>query len=480
MFVRLAAIGHEPILLRTQYRCHPLLSKVPSELFYNGRLKDGVTEQQRPALVQGLPPLLFCDTGQLGREGHGGHRSIHNRYEAELTCRVLHLLLALGVSPHRIGVIALYRSQAALVEQLMQAAAPSPQKHEAAPQPSGDLESARDRGGLQVSTVDAFQGMEKDIIVLSCCRTEALGFVASPERLNVALTRARHHLIILGKASILHQNHLWGVLLERVRSTPGCYMSSTALVQLLRGAVGQQEASIIESDARVAGVGGSLLREDSAACSQKVGLPEDKEVPPQRGGHGAETCDPSSSSPTAAARDQAEENGAQAEAQAVLEEDVPSSQLTLQEGGPVEGRGSFNTLSAGRMTETLKGASIESTSAGTKAPWGAGPGELGGVQELAEGRGTSSRPPMEPEKQYGAGDLQLGPHPLLAGGLAAERGGVSTGTCSQAMLEVGPMGLAQVHTDPASEGQQPCSSSGVETGVKTGMSIFSFDLGFED
>lgn len=51
---------------------------------------------------------------------------------------------------------------------------------------------------MEVGTVDSFQGRERDVIVFSCTRTEGTGFMANSERLNVALTRAKHSLIIVG------------------------------------------------------------------------------------------------------------------------------------------------------------------------------------------------------------------------------------------------------------------------------------------
>ena len=52
---------------------------------------------------------------------------------------------------------------------------------------------------LQISTVDAVQGAEKSVIILSCVRTSRIGFADCPKRVNVAITRARHHLIVLGR-----------------------------------------------------------------------------------------------------------------------------------------------------------------------------------------------------------------------------------------------------------------------------------------
>lgn len=63
---------------------------------------------------------------------------------------------------------------------------------------------------VQVSTVDAFQGAEKEIIVLSCVRTRQIGFIDSEKRMNVALTRAKRHLLIVGNLSCLSKNRLWG------------------------------------------------------------------------------------------------------------------------------------------------------------------------------------------------------------------------------------------------------------------------------
>lgn len=56
----------------------------------------------------------------------------------------------------------------------------------------------RQLSNVEVGTVDSFQGRERDIIVFSCTRTEGIGFMTNSERLNVALTRARHSLIIVG------------------------------------------------------------------------------------------------------------------------------------------------------------------------------------------------------------------------------------------------------------------------------------------
>ena len=92
------------------------------------------------------------------------------------------------------GIIALYKSQASLIERL--------------------LNTDKTLSSVQVSTVDAFQGAEKDVIILTVCRTDQLGFSVSPKRLNVAITRAKRHLIVLGHPGLLKTNPLWREIIQ--------------------------------------------------------------------------------------------------------------------------------------------------------------------------------------------------------------------------------------------------------------------------
>jgi superfamily I DNA and/or RNA helicase len=77
---------------------------------------------------------------------------------------------------------------------------------------------------VAVSSVDAFQGRETDVVVLSCVRSGSggLGFVADVRRLNVALTRARQSLLIVGDADTLAQNQHWAALIEHARTEKCC------------------------------------------------------------------------------------------------------------------------------------------------------------------------------------------------------------------------------------------------------------------
>ena len=73
---------------------------------------------------------------------------------------------------------------------------------------------------VEIASVDAFQGREKDIIIISCVRSnehQGIGFLADPRRLNVALTRAKYALILVGNPKVLCKQNLWNHLLHHYK-----------------------------------------------------------------------------------------------------------------------------------------------------------------------------------------------------------------------------------------------------------------------
>ncbi|XP_021102307.1 protein ZGRF1 isoform X2 [Heterocephalus glaber] len=196
LFDRLCLMGHKPVPLRTQYRCHPTISAIANDLFYGGDLRDGVSEVERGPLVAWLPTLCFYNV--IGQEQIGRENSFHNVAEASFTLKLIQSLIASGIEGSMIGVITLYKSQ---MYKLCHSLSAADFGHP-------DLKT------VQVSTVDAFQGAEKEIIILSCVRTRHVGFIDSETRVNVALTRGRRHLLIVGNLACLRRNGLWGRVIQ--------------------------------------------------------------------------------------------------------------------------------------------------------------------------------------------------------------------------------------------------------------------------
>uniref|UniRef100_F7EIF0 5'-3' DNA helicase ZGRF1 n=2 Tax=Ornithorhynchus anatinus TaxID=9258 RepID=F7EIF0_ORNAN len=189
-------MGHHAVLLRTQYRCHPAISAIANDLFYEGNLIDGISERDRSPLLDWLPTLCFYNVN--GTEQIGRDNSFHNLAEAAFTLKLIQSLIASGIEASAIGVITLYKSQMNQLCNLFSAG-------------HSDYPNIK---AVQVSTVDAFQGAEKEVIVLSCVRTRQFGFIDSERRTNVALTRGKRHLLIVGNVACLKKNRLWGNVIQ--------------------------------------------------------------------------------------------------------------------------------------------------------------------------------------------------------------------------------------------------------------------------
>jgi regulator of nonsense transcripts 1 len=213
LFERLVLIGNRPIRLQVQYRMHPALSEFPSNMFYEGSLQNGVTEADRQLLnmpgftgkedfpwpVPSKPMFFYSITGMEEISASG--TSYLNRTEASYVEKVVTHLLRLGVTPGQIGVITPYDGQKKYVSEYMRRA--------------GALAHTLYES-IEVASVDAFQGREKDFILVSCVRSsesQGIGFLSDPRRLNVALTRARLGIIFLGNPRVLSKNALWAALL---------------------------------------------------------------------------------------------------------------------------------------------------------------------------------------------------------------------------------------------------------------------------
>ncbi|KAJ8598075.1 hypothetical protein CTAYLR_005568 [Chrysophaeum taylorii] len=206
LFERLWRASHPYALLQTQYRMHRAVCGFVSRHFYTNRLVTaddledeslGLGDVDAAAFPENdlfASPLAFHDLRYARATPRD--QSYSNPSEAAF---VAHLVSSLRIDPSRVGVITPYRAQideirASLLLLTTTAAAAAKGKG----------------GGPEVATVDAFQGREKDVIILSCVRTDnRIGFLSDNHRLNVALSRCRRAVWVVGHASTLGTNPDW-------------------------------------------------------------------------------------------------------------------------------------------------------------------------------------------------------------------------------------------------------------------------------
>lgn len=184
-------------LLEIQYRMHDDIMAFPSSHFYHNRLKSAPEVKHRNILEYDTP-VEWYDTSECEwpEEFPQGSPSHSNPSEARLLLQLLKDYI-LRIGPQRIveeqidfGLISPYKSQIHLLRRLL--------KSSAFFTPFRSL--------LTVNTVDGFQGQERDAILISLVRANRegdIGFLRDLRRMNVAMTRARMKLIIIGDASTL-------------------------------------------------------------------------------------------------------------------------------------------------------------------------------------------------------------------------------------------------------------------------------------
>ncbi|KAF8506254.1 AAA domain-containing protein [Gautieria morchelliformis] len=214
MFDRLETMygGAVKRMLDVQYRMNTKISNFPSKILYHSRLTSHTTNASR--LLSHLPgvsqeeeyedvvgtgsEVIFWDTAgaefweRSGNDGEdvnlrtssddGG--SLCNENEAEVVKRWVHRLMAAGVQPSQIAIITPYQAQSQILSTML-------------PEP-----------GLEIGTADGMQGRENEAVVLSLVRSNPqgeVGFLKERRRLNVAMTRAKRHLCVVGDSSTIRR-----------------------------------------------------------------------------------------------------------------------------------------------------------------------------------------------------------------------------------------------------------------------------------
>jgi hypothetical protein len=205
-------------LLTVQHRMHPDISAYVSKASYDNQLEDAA-EVRAYSFVTRKPfpvALHFVDTegmkGSSERRGPGG--ALRNEAEVRIAAQVVRLLDERCPRDLSMAVIAMYAEQ---VERLRQA-----------------LGRRKFKRPVKIDTVDSFEGREEDLVVISLVRSNErgrIGFLRVPNRLNVAISRARRLVACIGDSATLRagEESMYGVLVEAARSTGG-WLSAGELV----------------------------------------------------------------------------------------------------------------------------------------------------------------------------------------------------------------------------------------------------------
>ncbi|MED6189253.1 hypothetical protein PIB30_094041 [Stylosanthes scabra] len=219
LFERLVILGNDKHMLNVQYRMNPSISIFPSEEFYEGRLSDApILSDYNKRFLEGeiYGSYSFINVAK-GREQTGLGHSTKNTIEAAVISEIvgnLHTEFLRTRKKTSIGIISPYNAQVYEIQEKIK-----------------NYTSVSDPDfNVSVRSVDGFQGGEEDIIIISTVRANGagkVGFLSNRQRTNVALTRARYCLWIVGNASTLfNSDSIWRKLVRDAKKR-GCFHNAS-------------------------------------------------------------------------------------------------------------------------------------------------------------------------------------------------------------------------------------------------------------
>ncbi|XP_047267474.1 probable helicase MAGATAMA 3 [Capsicum annuum] len=221
LFERLVILGHKKHLLNVQYRMHPKVSLFPNSQFYEKKITDGPNVTAALYEKRFLKGDIFCSYSFInvsrGKEELDDHQSTRNMAEVRLVAD-MHKMNFVGSLQN----LSLQNKRSVLVVYQVFAIQRTLGKRY-----STDV---RSYFSVNVSSVDGFQGGEEDVIIIStvrCNGSGSIGFLSTIRRANVALTRARYCLWILGNATTLvNSGSIWTNIVIDAKAR-GCYFDVT-------------------------------------------------------------------------------------------------------------------------------------------------------------------------------------------------------------------------------------------------------------
>ncbi|KAH7853124.1 hypothetical protein Vadar_033555 [Vaccinium darrowii] len=238
LFKRLVILGHKKHLLNVQYRMHPAISLFLNREFYGSKILDGSNVKERTYERHFLQGSMYGSYSFInishGKEEFDSRQSTKNMVEVAVISEMVASLFKESVASKqkiRVGCISPYEAQVfALQEKLGK---------------TYNTDSNSDFS-VKVRSIDGFQGGEEDLIIIStvqslrCNDGGNVGFLSDLQRINVALTRARHCLWILGNgATLVNSGSVWNKLVVDAKARSCFYdaYDDKNLAQAVAGAL---------------------------------------------------------------------------------------------------------------------------------------------------------------------------------------------------------------------------------------------------
>ncbi|XP_022743877.1 uncharacterized protein LOC111294754 [Durio zibethinus] len=221
LFERLVLLGQKKQLLNVQYRMHPAISSFPNNEFYDGKILDAAIVKHRShekrflhGNMYGAYSFINVASGKEQLDHLPGRK---NMVEVAVVCKIVASLFNEFTGTKQricIGVISPYKAQVLAIQEKLE------KKY------TGYADSGF---AVSIATVDGFQGNEKDVVIVSTVRCNingSVGFLSNRQRANVALTRARHCLWVLGnEATFVKSNSVWKKLVADAKRR-GCFFNA--------------------------------------------------------------------------------------------------------------------------------------------------------------------------------------------------------------------------------------------------------------
>lgn len=205
---RAIQLSHPTSLLTIQYRMNDKIMQFSNQEFYHKELISAATVKDKKIADDHYEPIEFIDTAGAGYDEEADQNGgLSNQGEVDL---IVKRLKEIPAEKYTVGIISPYRNQVVLLQEKL----------------TNDT--------ITIQTIDSFQGQERDIIILSLVRSNdknEIGFLKDYRRMNVAMTRAKMKLIIIGDSATIANDRFYERMINYIEKE-GSYRSAWEFVEV--------------------------------------------------------------------------------------------------------------------------------------------------------------------------------------------------------------------------------------------------------